>query len=160
MLEHGFHKTQANHHVFVKRYSEGDFLILLLYVDDMLVFEQDIKRITSLKKALSKSFAMKDPRPAKQILGTHIVRDRTKNMLWLAQEKYVTIVLESFNMSTAKLVGSALPANWKLNARQCPRSEKDKVEMRRVSYASAASSLMYVMVCTRLDITFAIKTID
>ena len=37
MLEHGFHKTQADHCVFVKRYNEGDFLILLLYVDDMLV---------------------------------------------------------------------------------------------------------------------------
>ena len=34
MLEHGFHKTQADHCAFVKRYDEGDFLILFLYVDD------------------------------------------------------------------------------------------------------------------------------
>ena len=37
MLEHGFHKTQSDHCVFVKRYNEGDFLILLLYVNDMFV---------------------------------------------------------------------------------------------------------------------------
>ena len=67
MLEHGFHKTQADQCVFVKRYSEGNFLILLLYVDDMLVVGQDAKKIVSLKKALSKSFAMKDLGPKKHI---------------------------------------------------------------------------------------------
>ena len=77
MLEHGFHKTQTDHCVFVKRYNEGDFLILLLYVDDKLVVGQDTKKIASLKKALGKLFAMKDLGPAKQILGMHIVRDRT-----------------------------------------------------------------------------------
>ena len=33
----GFHKTQADQHVFVKKYDGGDFLILLLYIDDMLI---------------------------------------------------------------------------------------------------------------------------
>ena len=45
MLEHGFNKTQADHCVFVKRYDEGDFLILLLYVDDMLVVDRMPKRL-------------------------------------------------------------------------------------------------------------------
>ena len=40
MVEHGFQKTQADHYVFVKRYEEGDFLILLLYVDDMLIVDK------------------------------------------------------------------------------------------------------------------------
>ena len=160
MLEHGFHKTQADHCVFVKRYNEGDFLILLLYVDDMLVVGQDVKKIASLKKALSKSFAMKDLGPAKQILGMHIVRDRTENLLWLSQEKYVTKVLQRFNMCDAKSVGSPLPMDCKLNSGQCPKSEKDKAEMRRVSYASAVGSLMYAMVCTRPDIAFAVGTVS
>ena len=99
MLEHKFQKTQVDHCVFVKRYDEGDFLILLLYVDDMLIVRQDTRKIASLKKALGKSFAMKDLGPAKQILGMHIVRDRTKKVLWLSQEKYVTKILERFNMS-------------------------------------------------------------
>ena len=59
MLEHRFQKTQVDHCVFIKRYDEGDFLILLLYVDDMLIVGQDMKKIVSLKKALGKSFAMK-----------------------------------------------------------------------------------------------------
>mgnify|MGYP000535931251 CR=1 FL=1 len=54
---------QADHRVFVKRYDGGDFLILLLYVDDMLIVGQDPKKIRSLEKALSKSFTMKDMGP-------------------------------------------------------------------------------------------------
>ena len=51
--------------MFVKEFDEGEFLILLLYVDDMLIVRQDPKKIESLKKALSKSFAMKDMGPAR-----------------------------------------------------------------------------------------------
>ena len=54
MTDHGYHKTQADHCVFVKKFDGGDFLILLLYVDDMLIVRQDPKKIGSLKKALSK----------------------------------------------------------------------------------------------------------
>ena len=83
MTNHGHHKTQADHCVFMKKFEGGDFLILLHYVDDMLIVGQDPKKIRSLKKALSKSFAMKDMGPAKHILGMHIVQDRTKKLLWL-----------------------------------------------------------------------------
>ena len=58
MLEHGFHKTQADHCEFVKRYDERDFLILLLYVDDMLDVGQDAKKIASLKTTLNKSLLL------------------------------------------------------------------------------------------------------
>ena len=75
-------------------------------------------------------------------------------MLWLSQEKYVTKVLQRFNMHNAKSVGSPLSVNCKLNLGQCPKIQKDKVEMRRVPYASDVGSLMYVMVCSRPDIAF------
>ena len=135
-------------------------MILLLYVDDMLVVGRDTKKIASLKKVLGKSFAMKDIGPAKQILGMHIVRDRTKEVLWLSQEKYVTKILERFNMSKEKPVGSTLATNYKLNARHCPKGEKDKTEMRKVSYALAVSSLMYAMIYTRPNIAFAVGMVS
>ena len=85
MTDHGYHKTQADHYVFVKKFDGGDFLILLLYVDDMLIVKRNLKKIRSLKKAISKSFAIKDMGLEKLILGMHIVRDWTKKLLWLSQ---------------------------------------------------------------------------
>ena len=63
-------------------------------------------------------------------------------------------------MSEAKAVGSAIPTNCKLNARQCPKGGKDKAEMRKVPYALIIGSLMYVMVCTRPDITFGVEMVS
>ena len=160
MTENGYHKTQADHCVFVKRFNGGDFLILLLYVDDMLIVGRNHMEIRALKKALSGSFSMKDMGPAKQILGMHIVRDRTKKLLWLSQEKYVTKVLQRFGMESAKPVGSTLPTNCKLSIEQCPKSKTEKTEMSKVPYASAVGSLMYAMVCTRPDIGYAVGVVS
>ena len=55
MVDHKFHKTQANHFVFVKKFDGEDFLTLPLYVDDMPIVGQDLKKNASLKRALSKS---------------------------------------------------------------------------------------------------------
>ena len=41
MTDQGYQKTQADHCVFVKKFEGGDFLILLLYVDDMLIVGRD-----------------------------------------------------------------------------------------------------------------------
>mgnify|MGYP000323617933 FL=1 len=78
MVDHGFYKTQADHCVFVKNSDRGDFLILSLYVDDMLIVGHDLKKIMSLKRDLIESFAMKDMGLVKQILGMNIVWDQTK----------------------------------------------------------------------------------
>ena len=89
MTQHKFSRTSTDHCVFIKRYDNGDFIILLLYVDDMLIVGYDKSKITNLKKALRKSLAMKDLGHANQILGMKIVRDRSKRLLWLSQEKYI-----------------------------------------------------------------------
>ena len=112
----GYHKTQADHCVFVKKFEGGDFLILLLYVDDMLIVGRDQAKIRMLKKALNRTFAMKDLVPARQILGMHIIRDRS-------QERYVTKVLQRFNMSEAIPVGSTLPGNCKLSGKLSPKTK-------------------------------------
>ena len=78
----------------------------------------------------------------------------------MSQQKYVTKILEKFNMSNAKPVGSVLPTNYRLHAKQCPRGEREKAEMRKVLYASAIGSLMYAMVCMRPDITFVVGAVS
>ena len=75
MTNQGYHKMQPDHYLFVKKLDGGDFLILILYVDDMLIVEQDRIKIGTLKKALSRLFSMQDMVPVRQILGMHIVRD-------------------------------------------------------------------------------------
>ena len=37
MGEHGYNRTTSDHYVFVKKFFDEDFIILLLYVNDMLI---------------------------------------------------------------------------------------------------------------------------
>ncbi|RDX79965.1 hypothetical protein CR513_39546, partial [Mucuna pruriens] len=81
MCEQGYKKTTSDHCVFVRKFFDDDFIILLLYVDDMLIIGKSVSRIDRLKKQLSESFAMKDMGAAKQILGIRIIRDRQAKKL-------------------------------------------------------------------------------
>ena len=65
----GYSKTTPDHCVFVKKFSDSDFVILLLYIDGMLIVGHDAVEIEKLEMELSKSFAMKDLGLAKKILA-------------------------------------------------------------------------------------------
>ena len=82
----GFKRCEANHCCYVK-FFYNSYIILLLYVDDMLIVGFDIEEINNLKKQLFKQFAIQDLGTAKQILGMRIIRDKTNGTLKLSQLK-------------------------------------------------------------------------
>ena len=85
MMSHGYNITTSDHYVITIKFFHDDFIILLLYVDDMLIIGHDSSKIDRLKRELSKSFAVNDLGSAKQILGIKISRDRKNRKLWLSQ---------------------------------------------------------------------------
>ena len=110
----GFKRCEADHCCYVK-FSDNSYIILLLYVDDILIVGSSIEEINNLKKQLSKQFVMKDLGVAKQILGMRIIRDKSNVTLKLSQSKYVKKVLSRFNMNEAKLVSTPLASHFKLS---------------------------------------------
>lgn len=68
MTQHKFEKSSVDHCVFVKKCDNDESIILLLYVDDMLIVRKDKTKIIALKKALSKSSAMKELGAVKKII--------------------------------------------------------------------------------------------
>ena len=151
MMGHGYTRTNADHCVYVRKFPNGKFVILLLYVDDMLTVEKDVEVIGNLKNDLFKSFDMKDLGPARQILAMQILCDRKVNKLQLSQEKYIEQVLERFNIN-AKLVNTPLGSHFKIRKKLCSSSKKEKIDIAPTIYSLTVGSLMYTMVCTRLDI--------
>ena len=61
--------------VYVKKFDNDDFIILLIYVKDMLIIRQDKSKIEKMKKKLIKSFDMKNLGLARQIFGMKISHD-------------------------------------------------------------------------------------
>ncbi|KAJ0726248.1 putative RNA-directed DNA polymerase [Helianthus annuus] len=161
MERSGYKRCQMDHCCYLKKFSNS-YIILLLYVDDMLIAGSDMKEISRLKKQMSKEFEMKDLGPAKQILGMSITRSKKDGSVTLSQEKYIGKVLERFGMNSEKTKprNTPLGSHLKLTKEQCPRTEEEKADMARVPYASAVGSLMYAMVCTRPDIAHAVGVVS
>ena len=110
----GFKRCEIDHCCYVK-FFDNSYMILLLYVDDMLIVGSDIEEINNLKKQLSKQFTMKDLGAAKQILSMRIIRDKANDTLKLSQLEYVKKVLSRFNMNEAKPVSTPLRSHFKLS---------------------------------------------
>ena len=59
MIEHGYSRWHSDHCVYFKKLDNGRYIILLLYVDDMLVAGSNIQDRNVVKIKLAKSFSMK-----------------------------------------------------------------------------------------------------
>ncbi|KAH9651797.1 Integrase catalytic domain-containing protein [Citrus sinensis] len=126
----GYNRLSSDHCTYYKRFEDNDFIILLLYVDDMLV------------------------------AGMQIHRDRNNKKIWLSQKNYLKKILRRFNMQDCKSISTPLPVNFKLSSSMCPSNEAERKEMSRVPYASAVGSLMFAMICTRPDIAQAVGAVS
>ncbi|GKB47534.1 retrotransposon protein, putative, ty1-copia subclass [Tanacetum coccineum] len=124
MLSNGFKRSSYDSCVYYRSYAPGEYIYLLLYVDDMLIACKSKAEIGSTKSLLKKEFDMKELGEAKKILGMEIVRDRSRKILRVSQ-------------------------SWICSVRDC-----DVERISKVPYANAIGSLMYLMVCTRPDIAY------
>ncbi|CAA7027631.1 unnamed protein product [Microthlaspi erraticum] len=101
MQSHGYRRSEYDSCVYFKELHRGEYIYLLLYVDDILIASKDKKYVLELKALLSSEFEMKDLGEAKKILGMEITRDRVKGTLTISQERHVDqIIIWSKAVST------------------------------------------------------------
>ncbi|KAG8493469.1 hypothetical protein CXB51_010771 [Gossypium anomalum] len=160
MTSHDFKRSSFDSCVYFKKNSDGSFVYLLLYVDDMLIAAKDKGEVRKVKARLNEEFEMKDLGPAKKILGMEILRDRKKSKLYLSQKGYIEKVLYRFNMQSVKPVSTPLVAHFRLSSALSPQSDEKIEYMSHVPYSSTVGSLMYVMVCSRLDLSYAVSAVS
>src|SRR4051812_21688763 len=146
MLEKGFKTSECDKCVYIKENKEG-YILLCLYVDDMLIIGSNDKIIKSTKDMLNSKFDMKDMGLADVILGIKITR--TSDGISLNQSHYVDKILEKFNKGDTYEVRTPIDPNQHLL--------KNKVEnVSQVEYSRIIGSLMYLMSCTRPDIAYTV----
>ena len=75
MMSQGYRGSEIEHCLYTERAKDGNLLILILYVDDMLIASKNRDEIDALKKNLHNNFDMKDLGNASHILGMRVVRD-------------------------------------------------------------------------------------
>ncbi|KAL2253784.1 UNVERIFIED_CONTAM: Retrovirus-related Pol polyprotein from transposon TNT 1-94 [Sesamum indicum] len=159
MLSLSFSRSNYDHCLYFK-YVDTTPIFLVLYVDDMLIASPSLHLIHCLQNDLCKTFEMKDLGNAKQILGMSIIRDRKTSSILLNQKTYLLAILKKFSMENSKPTAVPLAAHFQLSKSQCPQSENDMQKMSKIPYSNVIGSIMFLMVCTRPDVAYAISCLS
>ncbi|KAK8670168.1 hypothetical protein V6N13_104928 [Hibiscus sabdariffa] len=154
--EFGFIRNEDEPCVY-KKFSGSIVSFLILYVDDILIIGNDIPTLQSIKAWLSSCFSMKDLGEAAYILGVKYYRDRSRRLLGLSQCTYIDKVLKRFNMETSKKGFLPMTHGISLSKEMCPSTSHERERMSQIPYASAIGSIMYAMICTRPDLSYALS---
>eukprot|EP00253_Pinus_taeda_P027644 PITA_27644 len=106
-IELGFTKSEADanlHNIMV----EGKFLIIVLYVDDLILTSDD-QLIVSCKEDLAIEFEMKDMGLMHYFIGMEVWQKDGK--LFVSQGKYANKILKRFHMERCKPMQTPLAGN-------------------------------------------------
>ena len=132
--------------------SGSKFIILVLYVNDILLATNDVGLLHNVNKFLSNSFEMKYMAETSYVIEIEIFRNRSQGKLGLSQEWYINKILERFMMEN---YSARIVPIQKVNNKKCSKSDLERKVIESIPYASIVGSLMYIQTCTRPIFSFA-----
>ena len=127
---------------------EHGYVIVCLYVDEILIVGSDVKMITSTKNMLNSRFNMKDLILIDVILGIKV--KRTSDGLILSQSHYVDTILGKIDKDNFGIARTFVDVTLHF-------SKNKAKSISQVEYSRIIDNLMYLMSCIRPDIAYAVN---
>ncbi|XP_019089093.1 PREDICTED: uncharacterized protein LOC109127935 [Camelina sativa] len=173
----GFDTCHGDHTLFMKE-DNGQFLVVLVYVDDILIATMDSALAYTLRDQLSLVFQLRDLGTPKYFLGIEIARN--DEGICLTQRKYVLDLLETTGFSDCKPSDVPMKPDQQMSLTSFSRRKKKKVPPVKEGddeydvepahpsdstlalltdtkqYRRLIGKLQYLTI-TRLDITFSVS---
>ena len=97
-----FTKCPYEHAIYMKRNHQGEFLIICLYVDDLLYTGSCVEMLAEFKEAMFNEFEMTDNGLMSYFLGIEVKQQQDE--IFISQKKYMKEILEKFKMSNCVTV--------------------------------------------------------
>ena len=144
-----FTQSESDECLFIYRKGK-DLLIMAVYVDDLIMADNNPKLRKEIADALKKEYEMDDIGKLEWFLGIRVQYE--EDGIWLKQDAYAETVAKRFNLTESK--GTDIPSTpgMNLTKQDCPTTVKDKVEMSTVPYQSAVGSVLYAAGGTMVQI--------
>ncbi|OAE34321.1 hypothetical protein AXG93_1054s1050 [Marchantia polymorpha subsp. ruderalis] len=158
LLQIAFTRANADQNVYV-HFQENAFVYLALYVDDCILASNSLRLLTKIKEKLKAEFEMVDLEEIHHCLGMEVDRNREEGWIRISQPRYLVEKLARFNMADCKPIDTPMEPDLKLSTLDSPNSVGESEEVKNIPYQAAVGSLMWAMVCTRPDISFAVSSV-
>ncbi|CAI7885082.1 unnamed protein product [Closterium sp. NIES-53] len=111
LLAGGFKKSECDHGLFLLQEKE-QFLMLLVYVDDILLLSESSAMIEHVEEMLEMQFKCSKMGDVKYYLGMHVERDLDKGVLRLHQRKYCEGLAEKYGLQDGGKPATPLPSGF------------------------------------------------
>ncbi|CAN1239948.1 Retrovirus-related Pol polyprotein from transposon TNT 1-94, partial [Linum grandiflorum] len=146
----GFHQSQSDPSLFLKKSATG-ITVLLIYVDDMILTGDDMDEIARTKQALQEHFHLKELGHLSYFLGLEI--QRSPKGIFVNQKKYIVDLLADAGCAECSPCSTPMEMNLKLS--------KDEGEALSdpTFYRRLVGSLIY-LVSTRPDVAYAVQVVS
>ncbi|XP_019236355.1 PREDICTED: uncharacterized protein LOC109216633 [Nicotiana attenuata] len=159
LIENGYKQSLFDHSLFTKQ-KEGEIVIILVYVDDLMITGSCSNLVNDAKKVLHSKFKVKDLGKLRYFLGIEV--SRSKKGILLNQRKYALELISEVGLSGAKPAATPIELNQKLTTVEydtCVGKTGDLELKDNSAYQRLIGRLLYLTI-TRPDISFAVQTLS
>ena len=155
----GYTKCSSDGCIYIKSHKQEngqmDFVILSLWVDDILLFSSNMSMMQEEKKQLHERFVVIDQGEVHYVLGMLVKRDRDQRTMTINQENFLKSILKRYGMEDSKPVSTPMEPGKKF---QKLSETETPVEVKL--YQQMIGSLTYVATATRPDIAAAVNILS
>lgn len=148
--ENGFQRSPNEPSLYIKRDGQN-FIIVCIYVDDLIYMGTNLKLIADFKSSMMTEFEMTDLGMMKYFLGIQVKQQ--KGEIFISQEKYLVDLLQKFHMQNSKPIATPLAVNEKLKMEDGAKKVDDAM------FRSLVGSLLY-LTHTRPDIMQSVNMVS
>jgi hypothetical protein len=150
LLNSGFTQSRSDYSLFI-RVQGSSFVILLVYVDDIILASNDSQAISQLTVCLNNQFKLKDLGPLKFFLGLEVAR--SAQGIYVSQRKYTLEILDDCGLLASKPARFPMESNLKL-------SQSDGVLLEDPSVFRRLIGRLLYLTITRPDISYAVQKLS
>ncbi|WRX14580.1 Reverse transcriptase [Theobroma cacao] len=144
--------SRSDYALFTKATDHGEFLALLVYVDDILITSSSVNLADAVKFFLQSKFKLKDLGSLKYFLGLKVARSDAR--IIVCQRKYTLDLLHDYRLLDAKPVSTPIDYNHKL-----VKNDGNLVLTDCTQYRQLVGKLIY-LTFTRPDITYSVQVLS
>ena len=153
LTKEGFEVSTSDPGLYVctKLSADGQRIVLLVYVDDMLIACSDLAVLQQVKKLLMSIFDARDLGEVDGFVGMHVQRNWAAGTITISNARMIADLLREYGMEGCN--GKEVPMS---PGTVLMRDQGDPLDVKRYPYSALVGSLMYLAVTVRPDIAYAV----
>jgi hypothetical protein len=156
----GFKPNNADHCFYTLTINDKEYVLLLLYVDDIIIAATSRALVQRYINIIGRKYRITSFDTLTQYLNIQIDHIPQHKTIYLCQKDYIEMMFKDFTFSPNESITTPIDEKLKLTA-----TEEENLTQEQLHYVSlfpyrkVIGAILYVNVCTRPSISYAISTL-